>query len=315
MKTVFMGTPEISAIILEEMIKAGIEVIAVVTQPDKPKGRGKEMGISEVKEVALKYDLPILQPVRARNEEFVAQIAELKPEMIVVVAFGQILPQSILDMPAHGCINIHASLLPKYRGAAPIQRVILDGEEKTGITIMKMDAGIDTGDMILKEEVIIEANETGGSLHDKLAATGAHAILAAIKQIEAGTATYEVQDDSLSCYAGKLTKELGNINFARPAVEIERLVRAMNPWPSAYTKLDGKTLKIWSCAVHDSAEDKKSYKEYLPGAIVQADKNSFYVKTSEGMLEILELQLEGKKRMNSSDFLRGYNVEIGTILG
>lgn len=311
MKAIFMGTPEIAAKILRGLLEENKEIIAVVSQPDKPKGRGNQMQFSEVKKVAIEYDIPVYQPVKAKEEGFIEQMRQLKPDIILVAAFGQILPKAILDIPSYGCLNVHASLLPKYRGAAPIQQVIIDGEEKTGVTIMKMDVGLDTGDMILKEEVIIEATETAGSLHDKLAMVGTTSLIKALKQIEDGVAVYEKQQDELSTYAKPLTKEMGKLDFTKDAIVLERLIRGLNPWPSAYTSLEGKTLKIWSANVIELADHIQAD----VGAIVDKDKNSFTVKTAKGGLVVTQVQLEGKKRMMTADFLRGYDLELGQILG
>ena len=315
MKIVFMGTPELAAIILEDMLAAKEDIIAVVTQTDKPKGRGKEMAFSAVKEVALKHDIPVYQPTRAKDEAFVAEMAALNPDMIVVAAYGKILPKAIIDMPKYGCINVHTSLLPKYRGSAPINWVIIDGEEKTGVTIMHMDEGIDTGDIILKVEVPIEKKETAGTLHDKLAATGSKALLEALEQIKAGTAKREKQDDSLSNYVKMLDKQLGNIDFNKSAVEIERLIRGLNPWPSAFTSLGGKTLKIWDADVCEDEALVKQASSMENGTVAFVEKNTFYIKTGDGLLQINELQLEGKKRMHTGDFLRGVSLEAGIRLG
>ncbi|MBE5962593.1 MAG: methionyl-tRNA formyltransferase [Lachnospiraceae bacterium] len=315
MKIVFMGTPELAAVILEDMLAAKEDIIAVVTQTDKPKGRGKEMAISAVKEVALKHDIPVYQPMRAKDEAFIAEMAALNPDMIVVAAYGKILPKAILDMPKYGCINVHTSLLPKYRGSAPINWVVIDGEEKTGVTIMHMDEGIDTGDMILKVEVPIEKKETAGTLHDKLAKAGSKALLEALGQIKAGTAKREKQDDSLSSYVKMLDKQLGNIDFNKSAVEIERLIRGLNPWPSAFTSLGQKTLKIWDADVCEDEELVKQASSMENGTVAFVQKNTFYIKTGDGLLQINELQLEGKKRMHAGDFLRGVALEAGTKLG
>jgi len=305
---VFMGTPDIAAVILEKLIESEHRILAVVTQPDKPKGRGKQVQFSPVKELALKHNIPVLQPKRVRDESFFPVLKELNPDIIVVAAFGQIIPQSILDLPPYGCINVHASLLPKYRGSAPIQWAIINGETKTGVTIMYMDAGIDTGDMIMKEEVAIDPKETGGSLHDKLAVCGGNLLLKALKAIENGTAKREKQNEAESTYVKILDKSMGLIDFNRPAAEIERLIRGLNPWPSAYTYLNGKTLKIWDADVIEKDQ------EGMPGEIVQVTKDSIHIKTSSGILAVKELQLEGKKRMSAEAFLRGYSVSQGTIL-
>lgn len=309
MKVIFMGTPDFSVKALESIINAGHEVVAVVTQPDKKKGRGNQVQYPPVKETALQHGLDVYQPERVRNEEFVEFLRSLNADIIVVSAFGQILPKSILEMTKYGCINIHASLLPKYRGAAPIQWSIIDGEEKTGVTIQQMNEGIDTGDILEAEEVKIDVKETGGSLFDKLAETGAGLIVHTMEHIEQGKVNPVKQDDSKSNYAKMLTKELGNIDFSKSAESIERLIRGLTPWPSAYTKLYGKTLKIWDADVSD-----KEY-EGVAGEIVDVDRQAVYVKTGEKTLVINELQLEGKKRMSTQSFLLGFNIEKGVILG
>ena len=247
MKAVFMGTPDFAVPTLQKMVDMGIEITAVVTQPDKAKGRGKKVIYSPVKECALAHDLPVYQPVRIKKDpEFIQTLRDMAPDVIVVVAFGQILPKEVLDIPRLGCVNVHASLLPKFRGAAPIQWAIIDGEKVTGVTTMLMDVGLDTGDMLLKTEVSVDAKETGGSLHDKLAAAGGELLERTLIGLEAGTIVPEKQDDSQAGeYARMLDKELGHIDFNQPAVVIERLIRGLNPWPSAYTYIDGKTLKIW----------------------------------------------------------------------
>ena len=243
MKTVFMGTPDIADTVLRRMLDAGIEVAAAVTQPDKVRGRGHKVSYSPVKETALEHGIEVLQPVRIRSDEEVKRrLAEIAPDVIVVIAFGQIIPQDILDIPPLGCVNIHASLLPKYRGAAPIQWAIINGETVTGVTTMQMNAGLDTGDMLLKEEVAIDPKDTGGTLTDKLGKAGASIILKTLEGLEAGTIVPQKQDDAQAgMYAKMLTKEMGRIDFTRPAAEIDRLIRGLNPWPSAYTKLNGRT--------------------------------------------------------------------------
>ena len=306
MRIIYMGTPDFAVPVLESLIKSEHQVAAVVTQPDKPKGRGRSMQFPPVKEKALFYGLPVYQPVKVREPEFIKILEEYAPDCIVVAAFGQLLPKAILELPRYGCINVHASLLPAYRGAAPIQWVILNGEEKTGVTTMQMAAGLDTGDMLLKAEVEIAPKETGESLHDKLAALGGPLLLETLSGLEAGTIVPEKQDDSLSCYAGMLKKEMGQIDWNRPAVEIERLVRGLNAWPSAYTKLGGKTLKIWEA---DVLPENSSFR---PGQIVQAEGSVLSVQTGDGQLALREVQLEGKKRMLTDAFLRGCHIETGT---
>lgn len=309
MRIVFMGTPDFSVGALEALIEAGHDIVAVVTQPDKKKGRGGQMQMTPVKEVALKHNLTVYQPVKARDEEFVTLLREIAPDVIVVIAFGQILPKSILEIAPYGCINIHASLLPKYRGAAPIQWAVIDGEEKTGITTMQMNEGIDTGDILETVEVVIDKKETGGSLFEKLSDVGAKLIVQTLKHAEEGTLHPVAQDDSKSNYVKMLTKELGNMDFTKSANELERLIRGLNPWPSAYTKFRGKTLKIWDADVNETEIDGK------PGEIVKVEKDGFSVKTGKGCLKILELQLEGKKRMATDAFLLGYKIEEGELLG
>ncbi len=308
MKIVFMGTPDFSVPVLEALVQAGHEVAAVVTQPDKPKGRGKAVLMTPVKEKALELGLPVLQPARIRNPEVIAELRGLKPDLMVVVAFGQILSQEVLDIPAYGCVNIHASLLPGYRGSAPIQWVIINGERETGVTTMMMDAGIDTGDMLEKAVVPIEADETGGSLHDKLSVLGAKLIISTIEKIQDGTIVRTPQDDSKANYVKMLDKTLGDIDWSMDAEAIERLIRGLNPWPSAYTRWNGKMLKIWRAEVLPA--------EYpgQPGEVVAVDKKQILVKTGKGTLSLKELQPEGKKRMDVDAFLRGYPVELHTVL-
>ena len=303
-----MGTPDFASNILKKLMDAGHEIIGVVTQPDKQKGRGKKISYSPVKEVALKHHLAIYQPIKAREADFIQEMRELAPEVIVVAAFGQILPKELLDIPPYGCINVHGSLLPKYRGAAPIQYSIIDGESETGITIMHMDVGIDTGDMILQKKLPISDHETGGSLHDKLSDLGAELLIEALKEIKEGTAQRISQDNSKATYVKVLDKTMGNIDFTKPAKKIEQLIRGLNPWPSAYTFLNQKTLKIWSASVENASVSG------IPGEIVEVRKDAIVVMTGDGVLVIRELQLEGKKRMTAEAFLRGYTITIGTKL-
>ena len=311
MRVVFMGTPDFAVGTLNALLQSRHQVVAVVTQPDKPKGRGKAMQFTPVKEVAVRAEIPVLQPKRVREPEVVEEIRQFHPDVIVVVAFGQLIPKAILDMPQYGCVNVHASLLPKYRGAAPIQWAVIDGEEKSGVTTMQMDEGLDTGDMLLTEEVVLDPQETGGSLFDKLSEVGAGLLLKTLDELEAGNVHPQKQpSESTTAYAAMLTKKMGEIDWTQSAVQIERLVRGLNPWPSAYTHLGQKTLKIWRAAVHPSMVQTKE-----PGTVILMDKKHFSVQTGDGMLEILELQLEGKKRMDADAFLRGYQVEDGIKLG
>ncbi|MBR2213758.1 MAG: methionyl-tRNA formyltransferase [Eubacterium sp.] len=305
MRVVFMGTPDFSVPALEK-IASEHEVLAVVTQKDKPKGRGQEVSYTPVKESALKLNIPVLQPDKVKEDSFVEELRALYPDVIVVIAFGQILSKEILDLPKYGCVNVHASLLPKYRGAAPIQWAVIDGEEKSGVCTMKMDEGLDTGDIIDKEEITLDSKETGGSLFDKLAALGGELILKTLQNLEFGNAQFIKQDDSKSTYAKKMTKDLGHIDFTKDAVSIERLIRGLNPWPSAFTYLDGKVMKIWDADVVDAGGE--------PGTVISEDKDSFVIATGDKALKVNELQLEGKKRMKASDFLNGRSIE-GSKLG
>ncbi len=305
MKIVFMGTPDFAAGALEALIKAGHEITAVVTQPDKAKGRSGQLQYPPVKECAVAHNIPVMQPVKIKTPEAIAQLKQYEADVYVVAAFGQILSQEILDIPKFGCLNIHASLLPKYRGTAPIQYVIINGEEETGITIMQMDAGVDTGDMLYKRSLAIEENDTYETLHDKLMLLGGEAIVEAISLLEEGALVPEKQQDEFSCYVGMIRKEMGNIDFNRPAVEIGRLIRGLNPWPSAYTFYKGKQLKIWEAVIEDSTVNA------LPGTVAEVTKDTIKVACSEGLLCIMSLQLEGKKRMSTHDFLLGVKVQPG----
>lgn len=309
MKVIFMGTPDFSVGTLEALVEAGHEVVLAVTQPDKPKGRGKEMQFTPVKECALKYDIPVYQPRRVREPECIEALRKCEADIMVVVAFGQILPKEILEMTKYGCVNVHASLLPKYRGAAPIQWSIIDGEEVTGVTTMQMNEGLDTGDMLLKVEIPIEEKETGGSLHDKLAEAGAKLCIETMNGLQAGTITPVPQGETTTSYAKMLDKQLGNIDWSKRAVEIERLIRGLSPWPSAYTDWSGKVMKVWDAKVVNCVS------EGIPGTIVKVEKDAFYVQTGEGLLEVLELQIPGKKRMDAGAFLRGYQIKEGEMLG
>lgn len=308
MRIVFMGTPDFSVPALEALVEGGHEVVAAITQPDKPKGRGKAVLMTPVKEKAMELGIPVYQPVKVREPEFVEKLRQMEPDAIVVVAFGQILPKSILEIPRYGCVNIHASLLPKYRGAAPIQWAVIDGERESGVTTMFMNEGLDTGDMLEKEAVTLDPKETGGSLHDKLSAIGGRLILSTLKGLEDGTLKGTPQTDEGTCYAKMLKKSLGDIDWTMDAAAIERLIRGLNPWPSAYTCLHGKTLKIWDGDVLE--------REYgvEPGTVAEVAKDRLVVQTGQGSLAIRSLQLEGKRRMDAGDFLRGYAVEAGTRL-
>lgn len=305
MKIVYMGTPDFAVGPLKALVEAGHEIMAVVSQPDKPKGRSSQLVPPPVKEYALTQNLPVFQPEKIKTPEAIAQLRTYEADLFVVAAFGQILSKEILEMPKYGCINIHASLLPKYRGAAPIQWAIIDGEKETGVTIMQMDVGLDTGDILTTKVVPIEDEDTGESLFDKLCEAGSELLLETIPQIEAGTITPVPQEQEKSTYAKMLSKELGNIDFAKSAKEIWYLVRGLNSWPSAYTYYNNKTMKIWRAnPVADNSD--------LPaGTLVKKDKESIFVQTGEGMLQILEIQMEGKKRMSVKDFMLGHSFETG----
>ena len=305
-----MGTPDFAVQTLAEIILAKHEVVGVITQPDKPKGRGQELQASPVKELALKHNLDVYQPLQVKDLTFVEQLKQMRPDVIVVVAFGQIISRDILDIPQYGCINVHASLLPKYRGAAPIQWEVIDGEEQAGVTIMRMDEGIDTGDMIAKTTFMVSAEETGGSLFAKSSQAGAQLLVKVLDDIKSGRAVYEKQPQiSPTPYAKMISKQMGLIDFNEEAVVIERLIRGLNPWPSAYTKIDGKTLKLWSAIVSTDETGNK------PGTLVAKDQQVIWIQTGKGLLGIKELQLEGKKRLLTADFSRGFEISIGRVLG
>ncbi len=307
MRIIFMGTPDFSVGTLEALVEAGHEVCLVVTQPDKPKGRGKEMQYTPVKEAALKHGIEVYQPRRIREAECVEKLRQYNADIMVVIAFGQIIPKEILEMVPYGCVNVHASLLPKYRGAAPIQWSIIDGEAVTGVTTMQMDEGLDTGDMLLKTEVPITAEETGESLHDKLAKAGAALCVETLAKLQEGSIVPEKQGESPTAYAKMLDKKLGNIDWTKSAVEIERLVRGLNSWPSAYTYWNKKVVKIWKASVIDENSNEQV------GTVVKVEKDGFYVQTGNGLLKVLELQIPGKKRMDAGAFLRGYTIEPGEV--
>ena len=307
MKIIFMGTPDFAAASLEALIDSRHEIQAVVTQPDKPKGRKGELTPSPVKVIAKREGIKVYQPLKVRDEEFVKTLRAYNPDVMVVVAFGQIIPLSILEMPKYGCVNIHGSLLPKYRGAAPIQWAVLDGEKETGITTILMDEGIDTGDILLKKTIKIDADETSGSLFDKLMALGAKTILETLDELEKGSLTPTKQGESPTAYAKMLTKTMGLIDFTKPAKELDCFVRGMDPWPSAYTLLSGKTLKLWKVRAVEGGGKA--------GSVIEIGKESFTIACGEGAIEVLEVQLEGKKRMSAGDFLKGSTLNIGQQLG
>ena len=315
MRAVFMGTPEIAATVLKSVLASKHEVVAVVTQTDKPKGRGHEMAFPPVKEVALAAGIPVLQPQRARDEAFIEELKTYQPDIILVAAYGKLLPKEVLDMPKFGCINVHASLLPKYRGASPIQWAVLNGDEKSGVTIMHMAETMDTGDIIMTKEVVLAKDETAGTLHDKLAEIGGPLLIEAMDALETGRAPRIRQNEEEATYVKMLDKTMGNLDFLKPAVQLERWIRGLNPWPTAYTKLDGKLLKLWRAEVISAEEAGKSIKGFEAGTVITVSKDSFDVLTGDGVLRIKELQLEGKRKMTAEEFLRGFALEVGTQLG
>ena len=309
MKIVFMGTPDFSVETLKQIIAAGHEVSLVVTQPDRPRGRGKKPSYSPVKEFAVEHNIPCFQPEKIRDESCIEILERENADIFVVVAFGQILPQRILDIPKYGCMNVHASLLPAYRGAAPIQWSVINGDPETGVTTMRMDAGMDTGDILLQERIRIAPDETGGSLFDKLAAAGGALCVKTLEQIQDGSIHPIRQDHEAATYTRMISKKDGQIDFSLPARQIECLIRGMNPWPSAYTYIDQKILKLWNADVIIPKE------QYEPGEVFDVTKDSFCVAAGKDALKILSLQLEGKKRMDTADFLRGFSLKNGDRLG
>lgn len=311
MRIVFMGTPDFAVGSLQALCESGKhEIVGVVTQPDRPKGRGNKMLMTPVKEYALEQGLTVYQPQKVKTPEFVQTLRELQPELIVVAAFGQFLSRELLELPPHGCINVHASLLPKYRGAAPIQYAIIKGEKESGVTIMQMDIGMDTGAMLEKVVVPIAENTTMGELHDALREQGAALLLKVIDDIAAGTAVAEPQNDAEATYATLLDRSMEHIDWTKSAQEVHNLIRGFNPAPSTFTKLpNGKSLKIWGSRL----TEKKS--EAVAGTVVEAGKHSFFVACGSGVLEITEVQPESKKRMAAQVFLNGRGVAEGDILG
>lgn len=310
MRIVFMGTPDFAVGSLQALCESGKhEILAVVTQPDRPKGRGNKLLQTPVKEYALEQGLTVYQPQKVKTPEFVELLHELQPELIVVAAFGQFLSKEILELPKYGCINVHASLLPKYRGAAPIQYAIIKGEKESGVTIMQMDIGMDTGAMLDKVVVPIEENTTMGELHDALREQGAALLLEVIDKIAAGTAVAEPQDDAQATYATLLDRSMEHIDWSKTAQEVHNLIRGFNPAPSTFTKLpNGKSLKIWGSKITDKSSTAAA------GTVIETGKHSFFVACGDGVLEITEVQPESKKRMPAQVFLNGRGVQEGDLL-
>ena len=309
LKIVFAGTPDFAAQHLDALIKSHHDVIAVYSQPDRPAGRGKKLKASEVKQLALTHDIPVYQPENFKSDDAKQQLADLNADIMVVVAYGLLLPKAVLETPKLGCINVHGSILPRWRGAAPIQRAIWAGDAETGVTIMQMDEGLDTGDMISIATCPIEAADTSASLYSKLAELGPTALIGTLATIADGTATPEKQNDELANYAKKLSKEEANIDWHMPAQQIERNIRAFNPWPICFTQMQGNTVKIYAAELVENAGN--------PGEILAADKTGITVATTEGALKITQLQPQGKKPMSAQDFLNGRAdwVAVGSTLG
>ena len=309
MKIVYMGTPDFAVLALSELINSKHEVVAVFSQPDKAKGRSNKLVFTPVKECALKHDIPVYQPEKLREAENVDLLKNINPDVIVVAAYGQILSEEILNIPKYGCINIHASLLPKYRGAAPIEWSIINGEKETGVTTMYMEKGLDTGDMIDKTVVAIEPDDTGLTLHDKLAEAGSKLILETLDKLENNTAKRTKQNDEESCYASMLDKKMGKMDFTKSATELERLIRGLIPWPCAYTSIDGKNVKLYLAQVKETGVNDN------PGEIIEINKKNFVIACGEDALIIKSLQPEGKKQMDAASYLNGNKLTVGMVAG
>ena len=307
LRIIFMGTPEFACPTLARLIERGEQVVAVVTQPDRPKGRGQQTLPPPVKLLAESHDIPVMQPVKVRLPEVVEEIRALQPDLIVVIAFGQILPKALLEIPKYGCINVHASLLPRYRGAAPLNWCIINGETETGVTTMMMDVGLDTGDMLLKRTTPIDPDEDTSSLHDRMSIAGAELLAETLDRLVAGSLVPEKQDDALTCYASMLKKEDGLIDWGKDAQVVKNLVRGMTPWPGAYSHVDDKLLKVYRVRTAQGAG--------APGEVLSAGRDGIEVACGTGSIVIYELQLEGKKRLAAAEFLAGCKLEPGAFLG
>ena len=306
MRIVFMGTPDFAVPSLQALIDAGHDVCAVYTQPDKPQGRKQILTAPPVKTLALEHDIPVFQPNTLKNEDEQARLRELAPEVIIVVAYGKLLPKAVLDIPPHGCINVHGSLLPRWRGAAPIQWAVIAGDEMAGVTTMQMAEGLDTGDMLLTYETKVGEKETAGELFDRLAQSGAELLTQTLVKLD--EITPRPQDDAQSCYAHMLDKQMAVIDWSKSAHEIDCLIRGLNPWPIALTMLSGERLKVFAA--------EKANGNGEPGTVLEADpKKGLTVACGEGALKLIEIQLVGGKRMKATDFLRGHSLEVGVKLG
>lgn len=307
MRILFMGTPEFAEVSLKALVEDKRDVVCVITQPDKPKGRGYEMAMPEVKVYALEKNIPVYQPDTLKDEAILPLLQKYQPDVIIVVAYGKILPEYVLNFPKYGCINIHGSLLPKYRGAAPIQRAVIDGEKVSGVTSMYMEKGLDTGDMLIKRELPIGRETTAGEYHDALAILGGEVLLETLDALSEGSLTPEKQDDSLSTYASQLSKAEGEINWNNTSDEIYNKVRGLNPWPKAFSFIGGKRFVV--DFVYKSEQSGKA------GEVLSADKDGILVACGEGSVLIKEIKVEGKKKMSVEDYLRGHKIEKGTLLG
>lgn len=307
-RTVFMGTPEFALPTLQGLIEAGVNLCGVFTQPDRPRGRGKLLAPPPVKELALKYNLPVFQPEKLRDPLVVEQLRNLEPDLIVVVAYGQILPKSVLEIPRYGCINVHASLLPRYRGAAPINKAVVDGEQVTGVTTMLMDVGLDTGDMLIKRATEIGDEETAGELHDRLSLLGREALEETLRRLCDGTLRPEPQEDDQSSYASMMKKEDGRVDWTCTAKAIHNLVRGLSPWPGAFTLWDGQMLKLGKTLAEEGLPAE-------PGTVLSADADGVCIACGQGVLRVRELQLAGKKKLPAGEFLRGTSLSAGAHLG
>jgi len=306
-RVIFMGTPEFACPTLQVLIDRGENLVAVVTQPDRPKGRGQKLMPPPVKELALHHGIPVHQPPKVRDPAFIESILRLKPDVIVVVAFGQILPRTLLEIPPHGCINVHASLLPRYRGAAPLNWCIINGESETGVTTMQMDVGLDTGPMLLSRSTPIDGDEDIAALHDRMSALGAQLLAETLDGLKTGSIPPREQDNALSCYAPMLKKEDGLIDWSRDARTIHNQVRGLSVWPVASTLLDGQVLKIYRTRIGSGSG--------RPGTVLRAAKGAFEIACLTGSIIIEELQTAGKKRLDAASFLAGYPVSEGSLLG
>jgi len=314
LRIIFAGTPAFSVPCLQALATAGHEIPAVYTQPDRPAGRGRKLSPSPVKEAAQALGLPVLQPATLKDQAAVAELHGLGADLMVVVAYGLLLPPGVLEAPRLGCINVHASVLPRWRGAAPIQRAILAGDPESGVTIMRMEAGLDTGPMYLVRRLLLDPRETGGSLSEKLATLGAEALLAALPGIAAGSLVPQPQNDGLANYAHKLAKAEAEVDWSRPAVEIDRLIRAFDPWPVAQTQLEGTSLRLWASEVADGEPQAPPGPGPRPGQILQAGKRGIEVATGSGVLRLTRLQPPGKKPMSAAEFLNARHLD-GAFLG